>query len=95
MEIGPVDSNRFLLSVPAAQPEDRAQATERRNLVKAVKELQATPQLGVGVNQELTFAFDRPSKKTVVRIIDRATREVVRQFPAEEILRMADRLKTR
>ena len=91
MELGPVDSNRFLLSVPAARPEDGAQAAERRNLIKAVKELSRTPQLGVGVNQEMTFAFDRTARKTVVRIVDRQTREVVRQFPAEEILRMAER----
>lgn len=90
MDIGPVDTNRFAVSVPAAQPEDRAQAAERRNLIKAVKELAKTPELGVGVNQEMTFAFDRTARKTVVRIVDRQTREVVRQFPAEEILRMAE-----
>jgi flagellar protein FlaG len=95
MELGPVDNHRFLLSVPAAQPEDRAQAAERRNLIKAVKELEKAPQLGVGVNQEMTFAFDRTARKTVVRIVDRQTREVVRQFPAEEILRMAERYRGR
>jgi flagellar protein FlaG len=78
-----------------AQPETRELAEERRNLIKAVKEVERSPELGLGSSQDLTFAFDRSSRQTVVKIVDRETREVVRQFPAEEILRMAERLRGR
>jgi len=99
MELGPLgsgqDVSRFALAQTAERPEDRAQAAERRNLIKAVKELESSPEVGVGTNQEMTFAFDRTSRRTVVKIVDRETREVVRQFPSEEILRMAERLRSR
>ena len=98
MELGALGSgpgvNRFAFTQPTERPEDRAQAQDRRNLIKAVKELEATPEFGVGLNQEMTFAFDRRSKRTVVKIVDHQTREVVRQFPSEEILRMAERLRS-
>lgn len=101
MELGPVrlvsgqEIDRYGFASAGQRPEDRAQAEERRALIKAVKELEASPQLGLSLTQEMTFAFDRSSRKTVVRIIDRETKEVVRQFPSEEILRMAERNRAR
>jgi flagellar protein FlaG len=99
MELGPISSRpeagRSVFTPEAERPEDRAQAAERRSLVKAVKELESAGQLGLGLNQELTFAFDRTSRKTVAKIVDRETREVVRQFPSEELLRLAERVRVR
>ena len=40
-------------------------------------------------NNSLRFEIDRPSGKTVVRVIDEDTNEVVRQFPSEEVLAIA------
>lgn len=40
-------------------------------------------------NSSLRFEIDRPSGKTVVRVIDDDTHEVVRQFPSEEVLAIA------
>lgn len=94
-KLGTGQDGRFAYAETAQRPEDRAQAAERRNLIKAVKELAESPALGMGVNQEMTFAFDRTSRRTVVKIVDRETREVVRQFPSEEILRMAERQRSR
>lgn len=42
-----------------------------------------------GQKEELTFAVDRQSKRVVVRLVDKETRQVIRQIPAEYILRMA------
>ena len=36
----------------------------------------------------LTFAVDSDSGRTVIKIVDPATHEILRQIPAEEILRM-------
>ncbi|MDX2179272.1 MAG: flagellar protein FlaG [Bryobacteraceae bacterium] len=72
------------------QPISAREAAERRDLVKAVKALNATSVLGE--NHELTFAVDRNSRRPVLRIVNRETREVVEQIPSEEVLRLAEGL---
>jgi uncharacterized FlaG/YvyC family protein len=59
--------------------------------VQAVKAVNATEFLGQ--DHELAFSFDRNSRRTVVRIVDRKTGEVVQQIPAEYVLRVAQELK--
>lgn len=41
------------------------------------------------VNRNLQFELDRQTGKLVVRVVDVATREVVRQIPSEEMLQIA------
>ena len=70
-----------------AVPADAAQLAQRRELIKAVK---AVNQIELyGQDNELTFALDRYSRKPVVRLVDRKTREIVRQIPSEQVLRLA------
>lgn len=45
-----------------------------------------------GQDNELTFAMDRATKRTVVRLVDRKTGDVIRQVPSETILRLAETL---
>ena len=48
------------------------------------------------VAQNLQFSIDEESGRTIVKIIDASTKEVVRQMPSEEVLAIAhalDRLK--
>ena len=66
-------------------------AASRRELVQAVKAVNAVGFFGE--NNELTFLIDRNSHKAVVRIVNRLTREVVRQIPEEYVLRLADEVK--
>ena len=73
-----------------SQQADTSQITQRRELIKAVKALNQTELFGE--NNELTFALDRYSQRPVVRLVDRKTREVVRQIPTEQVLRMAEEL---
>jgi flagellar protein FlaG len=42
--------------------------------------------------QSLEFSIDEDSKRTVVKVIDVATKEVLRQMPSEEALRIAKSL---
>ncbi len=44
------------------------------------------------VERHLQFSVDRESGKTVIRVVDAATEEVVRQIPADEILELQRRL---
>ncbi len=44
------------------------------------------------IRRELQFSIDKDSGRTVVKVINAETDEVVRQIPAEEVLAMARRL---
>ena len=80
----------------AAVPEPSTPTLEveyRRTLIQAVRAVNAAELFGQ--ENELSFAFDRNSHKTVVRIVDRKTRELVQQIPNEQVLRLAEELKQR
>ncbi|MCX6586660.1 MAG: flagellar protein FlaG [Acidobacteria bacterium] len=89
----PKSINQFSsISSAATLDLDRQQVEDRRTLVRAVKAINESALFGE--NYELTFVFDRPNQKTLVRIIDRQTKEVIRQVPSEYALRMASQLQT-
>lgn len=44
------------------------------------------------LQRELHFAVDDQSGETVIKVVDCATDEVVRQIPSEEVLRLRQRL---
>ena len=44
------------------------------------------------VERELQFTIDKDSGETVIKVIDVATKETVRQIPAAEVLEMRKRL---
>jgi len=41
------------------------------------------------VANDLTFSVDEQSGKTVVRVVDSVTKELIRQIPSEEVMAMA------
>jgi uncharacterized FlaG/YvyC family protein len=41
-----------------------------------------------GKDTELTFAFDRTTRRALIRLVNRKTRKEIRQIPAEELLRL-------
>jgi flagellar protein FlaG len=69
------------------------EAEERRTLIHAVRAVNAAELYGQ--ENELSFAFDRHTRRTVVRIVDKKTREVVQQIPNEQVLRLAEELQQR
>jgi flagellar protein FlaG len=70
---------------------EQQQVTERRELVKAIKAINATEFFGE--NYELTFVMDRETQRPLLRIVDRQTREVIRQLPPEYTLRLTEELR--
>jgi flagellar protein FlaG len=52
-----------------------------------VKQLNETDLFGN--NRELSFLLDPRSHRTVIRLVDRKTKEVIRQIPPETVLRLA------
>lgn len=93
MEISNIQSGTSLFSLAASEwnrTPERQQ--EHREIVKAVKKLNQAE--FYGNRSELQLAVDRGTKRTVVRIIDKETKEVLNQIPPEYVLRMAEDLKT-
>lgn len=72
----------------AAAPAKDTQANRQQldEAVKAVNDFVKT------VNNSLQFSVDGDTGKTVVKVIDSATKEVIKQFPSEEMLAIAKAL---
>src|SRR5215472_1983084 len=64
---------------------------DERVLIHAVRAVNASEVLGQ--ENELTFAIDRRSRRTLVKIVNKRTGEVVQQIPPEYVLRMAEEMK--
>ena len=75
---------------PAALKIDQNNDGELRKAVKATNEF-------VGqINDNLQFSIDHDTGKTIVKVIDSNTKEVIKQIPSEEMIAIAkalDKLK--
>jgi len=90
MNISSVQTSVFVPDA-SASAETPQQKQERQQLVQAVKAVNDSN--AMGDRNELTFVLDRASHRTLVRVIDRQTKEVVMQIPPEYVLRLAEQLK--
>ncbi|MGX9220748.1 flagellar protein FlaG [Massilia varians] len=74
----------------AASVPDSAAATEAPPSDSMVKDAVSTlNDFTALIAQDLRFSVDEESGKTVVKLIDSSTQEVLRQFPSEEALSIA------
>lgn len=74
----------------AASVPDSAAATEAPPSDSKVKDAVSTLNDFTALTaQDLRFSVDEESGKTVVKLIDSSTQEVLRQFPSEEALSIA------
>ncbi|HMM70914.1 MAG TPA: flagellar protein FlaG [Rhodocyclaceae bacterium] len=72
-----------------AAAQSRPQPKTRADLEQFLADLQKVLS---PLSRSLQFSIDDRSGRTIVRVIDRSTREVIRQIPSEEILALADRM---
>lgn len=80
--------NRTAEAAPVAPASIPAEKTvENREIIQAVKALNATEMFGE--ENELRFQKDPETQRMVVRMVDRKTKEVISQVPAEYVLRLA------
>ncbi len=87
MDVGAVNPVGF---APAAETESgvsRQQRMEQQKLIHAVEMTNSMRLLGE--ERELTFSLDRQTHRTILRVVDRETKEVVEQIPPEYVLRLA------
>jgi len=75
-----------------AQPNaPNERVTPKNDIVPAVKAVNEASLFGQ--QYELTFDMDRTSHRPLLRLVNRDTREVVRQIPPEYVLRLARDIK--
>ena len=67
-------------------------ASQNREVVQAVKAVNGSEMFGQ--DEELAFQMDSATKRLVVQVINRNTKEVISQVPAEYVLRMAQDIKS-
>lgn len=75
-------------------PEDQAQRTP--DIGEVQKALEEVEKAVAPMAQSLQFSLDKDSGKTVVKVMDTDTNEVIRQIPSEEVLAISkavDKLK--
>ncbi len=87
MEVRRVENLNDVSAVTQVQPLSPQQREEQTRLIHAVESLNEAQMFGEG--NELRFVIDRHTKRTVMRLVNKETQEVVRQIPAESVLRMA------
>ncbi len=66
-------------------PQERA---EQSRLIQAVKSVNQSGMFGS--TEELVFTTDQPTGRPVVQLINKETKEVVRQIPPEYLLRLSE-----
>lgn len=71
---------------PQAQPAQAPAASAPPDVTQAVQRIQSYLK---SVNHSLEFRIDSDSGRTVVSVRDVETGDLIRQFPSEEVLRLA------
>ena len=84
---GRAPATTALETAAAVRGADAAPTLEQVN--QAVSDLNQSPQ---AKSQGLEFSIDNDSKRTVVKVIDQTTKEVLRQMPTPEALQIAKAL---
>ena len=65
--------------------------TEQKSLIQAVAMVNNSGLLGQ--DKEMIFQTDRDTGRTVIRVVNRQTQEVVEQIPSEYVLNVAKALR--
>ncbi|MGA3015534.1 MAG: flagellar protein FlaG [Bryobacteraceae bacterium] len=83
--------NRISQDLPSvATPMPVEKAAENREVVQAVKALNNTEMFGQ--ENELVFQKNPQTQRMVIKVVNRATKDVVLQLPPEYVLDLAENL---
>jgi flagellar protein FlaG len=88
MDLSSITNLPLHTNTVADSPTPPVATTHERELIQAVRAVNAAELFGH--DNELTFVMDRETHRAVVRIVNRDTREVIQQIPAEYVLRLAE-----
>ncbi len=96
MGLTSIDSVTSIPATPSTQAAIPAAAggSLNRAISAAVGKLNEAGYAGEG--REVTFSIDQSTRKTVIKVIDTSTKEVITQWPPEYLLQLAaERTNTR
>lgn len=71
-------------------PPEQASQVSAEELQNVVKRLNEHVQ---NINRDLQFSVDEDSGRSVIRVVNAETQELVRQIPSEEVLRISRHIK--
>ena len=74
--------------------EDQQKSQKILNIEAAAEEIaEKMNQVSSVFNTSLAFSVDKPTGKTVIKVLDRETNEIIRQIPPEEMLRLIGKMR--
>lgn len=76
-------------AAPTPETKKSVREIQEEDVKKAVDDVQKFVSTK---NQDILFSIDKDLGKTVVKVVDRGTKELIRQFPSEEMLQIAKAL---
>ena len=76
--------------LPVKEVEQKETEVSAEKLQEVVEQLNSHAQ---AVNRDLHFSVDDASGRTVIRVVNSETAELVRQIPTEEVLRLSQTLR--
>jgi len=88
-----------LKQVPVAKPSDigkvePAESKETKiNTEDVTNQIEELQQFNQSIDRSLQFKIDDELGVTIVRVVDKETDELIRQFPPEELINLSRRLK--
>ncbi|QRM20479.1 hypothetical protein GBK02_14340 [Dechloromonas sp. TW-R-39-2] len=74
---------------PTPETKKSVREIQKEDVKKAVDDVQNFVNTK---NQDILFSIDEDLGKTVVKVVDRSTKELIRQFPSEDMLQIAKAL---
>ena len=75
-----------LLPSPSAAGDAKAAAPKEKDVKEAVKDIQDFVST---VTTDLRFTVDKETGRTIVSVVDSQTKQIVRQIPSQEIMKIA------
>lgn len=81
---------------PAERPREKRAEPRQESPADVAQAARSVEKFVQQMSSDLQFSVDESSGSNVVRVVDRATKEVIRQIPSEEMLAIAralDRLQ--
>jgi flagellar protein FlaG len=76
-------------AAPVAAAQQHSATPSSEQVAQAVKDINKAMQ---ALSQDLEFSIDESSARTVVKVVDQTTREIIRQMPTKEALEIAEAL---
>ena len=91
MDFSSISNLAAHIGAPVEPASPRPAGEDQRALIRAVSAVNAAGLFGQ--DNELTLGLAPKTRQAVVRIINRATHDLVEQIPSDHVLRLAEELK--